>query len=107
MALTNYERETIINLNEEEKTASIYTYNVKLINRINKKVREYPDLYKIVAVDQHGGITCEMPKDKLSICLLGKISDEVREKRSNFGKQTKSLENYRRSKQKDKESSSV
>lgn len=32
--LTNYERETIINFNEGENTASVYTHNKKLRRRL-------------------------------------------------------------------------
>lgn len=33
---TNYERETIINYNNEEKTASVYTWNKTLIKKLTK-----------------------------------------------------------------------
>lgn len=42
--LSNYERETIINFNEAEKTASVYTYNRKLQNKLNKLVGVNPDI---------------------------------------------------------------
>ena len=42
--LSNYERETIINFNEGEQTASVYTYNRKLQNKLNKLVGENPDI---------------------------------------------------------------
>ncbi|MFI3326796.1 MAG: molecular chaperone [Clostridia bacterium] len=98
MALTNYEKESIILFNEEDKTASIYTYNQKLINRINAKVKEFPDIYKIVAIDQHGGITCEMPKDKLSIRLLAPVSEEFSKQASERAIKNKPLGNYLKAK---------
>ncbi|MFI3327029.1 MAG: molecular chaperone [Clostridia bacterium] len=101
MALTNYERETIINFNEEDKTASIYTYNPKLINRINAKVKEFPNIYRIVSVDKHGGITCEMPKDKLSIRLLSPVSEEFSKQASERAIKNKPLGSYLKSKSQD------
>lgn len=45
--LSNYERETIINFNEGEQVASVYTHSRKLQNKLNKLVPERPDI-KIV-----------------------------------------------------------
>lgn len=42
--LSNYERETIINFNEDEQTASVYTHNRKLQNKLNKLVDANPDI---------------------------------------------------------------
>lgn len=36
--LSNYERETIINYNNEDRTATIYTHHKALINKLNKLV---------------------------------------------------------------------
>lgn len=36
--LSNYERETIINYNNEEDTATVYTHHKALINKLNKLV---------------------------------------------------------------------
>jgi hypothetical protein len=38
--LSNYERETIINFNEAEQTAIVYTCNRKLQNKLNKLIAE-------------------------------------------------------------------
>lgn len=42
--LTKYEQETIINYNNEEKTASIFTYDKSLIRKLDKRLSEYPDI---------------------------------------------------------------
>lgn len=42
--LSNYERETIILFNEGDQTASVYTYNRKLQNKLNKLVDVNPDI---------------------------------------------------------------
>ena len=36
--LSNYERETIINYNNEDDTATVYTHHKALINKLNKLV---------------------------------------------------------------------
>ena len=42
MNLTRYEQETIINFNEEEKTASVYTHNGPLRRRLEQMAQERP-----------------------------------------------------------------
>lgn len=42
--LTKYEQETIINYNNEEKTASIFTYDRSLIRKLDKRLPDYPDI---------------------------------------------------------------
>lgn len=42
MNLSLYEQETIINYNEEEATASIYTHNRALIRKLDKFAQEAP-----------------------------------------------------------------
>jgi hypothetical protein len=51
MSLSNYEKETIIRFNDDEKTAGVYTCNAKWIRRLDKCCKQYPDNYKIVKVD--------------------------------------------------------
>ena len=47
MNLTRYEQETIINFNEEEKTASVYTHNGTMRRRLEQLAQERPeDVYK-------------------------------------------------------------
>ena len=43
MKLTRYEQETIINFNEEEKTASVYTHNAPLRRRLEQLAQERPE----------------------------------------------------------------
>ena len=42
MKLSRYEQETIISFNEEEQTASVYTHNRALRNRLQKLAQERP-----------------------------------------------------------------
>ena len=43
MNLTRYEQETIINFNEEEKTASVYTHNGTMRRRLEQLAQERPE----------------------------------------------------------------
>lgn len=42
--LDKYERETIINFNEAETTASVYTFNRSLQSKLNKLLGSNPDI---------------------------------------------------------------
>lgn len=46
MNLTKYEQETIINYNNEEKTASIFTYDKSLIRKLDKRLAEMAERMK-------------------------------------------------------------
>lgn len=48
MNLTRYEQETIINFNEEETTASIYTHNKALRRKLAKLAQDKPGECKLV-----------------------------------------------------------
>lgn len=47
MRLSRYEQETIINFNEGEKTASIYTHNKALRHKLEKLAQERPEDCKL------------------------------------------------------------
>lgn len=49
MALTNIERETIINFNAAEDTAEIYTADPVYIRKLDKLCEQFPDTYKFMA----------------------------------------------------------
>lgn len=76
--LTSYERETIINFNEEEKVASVYTYNKSLRNKLNKLVGVNPDIHVIRSSDEMSEF--EVPKSwiKVSPPKQVNLSDEQR-----------------------------
>lgn len=76
--LTSYERETIINFNEEEKVASVYTYNKSLRNKLNKLVGVHPDIHVIRSSDEMSEF--EVPKSwiKVSPPKQVNLSDEQR-----------------------------
>ena len=84
MKLTKIEMETIVNYNEEESTAEVYTYNVKLQNRFNKFVKKYPEL--MTKKDEN---TFILPKKSLRIMPISPISGDVKEKMRELGNENK------------------
>lgn len=80
--LTNYERETIINYNEEEATASVYTHNRALINKLKGLVKEYN-----LEVEQlESAYEFTVPKKWIKVKPPRKVSAENREKMSQRAK---------------------
>ena len=81
-ALTGYERVTTFNFNEEDKEASIYTYNKYLIKKLDKYCADFPKLYKLINTDKYGKYiskTYSVPKEM--ICV--KFPTVLPEKQSN------------------------
>ena len=54
MDLTAYERETIINYNEGEPTASVYTHNRALRRTLDKLAQERPEDCRVDRVSHEG-----------------------------------------------------
>lgn len=46
MGLSKYEQETIILYNQAEQTASVYTHDPKLLKKLARLVKEYPQQIK-------------------------------------------------------------
>lgn len=85
MKLLNIEKETILNFNEGEEIASLYTYNKKLQNRFDKLVAELPSL--VSRKDNgHGAVTYELPKKMLILKIQRPISAAEQQRRSAYGK---------------------
>ena len=57
--LSKYEKETIINWNEAENTASIYTFNADLKRRLAEFSRKYPQLCRLERSTTEGSVTCD------------------------------------------------
>lgn len=77
MNLTNYERETIINYNQEEKTASIYTHDPALMRKLNAAIQNGETI--TVKREGDGWKEYEIPKRFIKIRFPRKLSDEQRE----------------------------
>ena len=75
-ALTLYEKETIINYNEAESFANIYTHNVALRNKLLKLSRTETDLRIIrQGMDM---IEVEVPKKWIRVNPPRKLSEQTR-----------------------------
>ena len=67
--LSKYEKETIINWNEGETIASIYTFNASLKRRLEDFSRKYPLLCRLESSTLEGSVTYVLDKSRLSIRL--------------------------------------
>ena len=67
MKLTNVEKETIINFNEAERTASIYTHNEALKHQLLELCQSHPEQVRQTAANAWGGLTFELPKKWLKV----------------------------------------
>lgn len=56
-----YERETIINFCDAEKTCSYYTRNYSRMNELRKLATEHPDEVKLT-IDKEDCVEAEFPK---------------------------------------------
>ena len=83
MNLTNYERETIVNYNEAEALASVYTHNAALKRQLAKCAIDWPDECRQQSVSHNGqAVDYLVPKSWIKVHPPRKanISDEQREK---------------------------
>lgn len=76
MNLTKYEQETIINYNNEEKTASIFTYDKSLIRKLDKRLAEMPDM-RLIRKDEDFA-EYSLPKKWIKVAFPRQYSDEQR-----------------------------
>ncbi len=67
MKLTNVEKETVINFNEAEHTASVYTHNEALKRQLSELCRTHPEQVRQTAANGWGGLTFELPKKWLRV----------------------------------------
>ena len=74
--LTNYERETVILFNEAEKIATIETFSVRLIKRLNQLVETRPEECKLTGVSDYGSVSYECPKLWLKIIPKRILTDQ-------------------------------
>ncbi len=81
------ERETIVNFNEAEDTALIYTFNNDLKKRLATFSKKYPDLCQMTVDDaDFGSVTYEIQKSRVSIRLVAPYSEERRKAASEYAK---------------------
>ena len=87
MKLSKYEKETIINWNEAENTASTYTFNADLKRRLAEFSRKYPRLCRLERSTTEGSVTYMIDKSRLSIRLVPPYSEERRAAAREYAKQ--------------------
>ena len=62
MNLTPEEKETIILTSEADETASVYTYNARLIRKLKQLHVRFPDKIYPAEEAQHGAVSYVIPK---------------------------------------------
>lgn len=85
--LSKYERETIVNFNEGESEASIYTFNADLKRRLAEFSRKYPLLCRLERTAPEGSVTYVLDKSRLSIRLVPPYSEERRAAARDYAKE--------------------
>lgn len=89
MNLSRYEKETVINFNDEEKKAIVYTCNSKLIEKLISYCDKHKDKFKLICQDKISA-TFEIDKKLISIRQPRIYTDEQKEKlRENLKKNKK------------------
>ena len=79
--LTNYERETIFNYNQEEKTASCYTHDSALIRKLDRLCLSNEAI--TVCREGEGWKEYNFPKSWLKVRPPRQLSDEKRAELAN------------------------
>lgn len=83
MNLTRYEQETIINFNEAETTASIYTHNRTLRRRLEKLAQDRPEDCRLFKTCHDGqAVEYIIPKKWLRVNPGLNLTDEQRAARA-------------------------
>ena len=84
MKLSKYEEETVVLYNEAESTASVYTHDPKLKEKLKRLSEKYPDKIVFNTENSSGGVTYTVPKK----CVLIKepYSEERRKAASERAK---------------------
>ncbi len=67
MKLTAYERETIILFNETSEPAEVFTYNKRMIRKLDRLAQKFPDEFRLKSDNRDGGMTYIVPKNRILI----------------------------------------
>ena len=67
MKLSRIEKETVINFNEEEEFAEVYTCNSHLKNRLKEISKEHPESCRFKDKDSYGFVWYYIDKHLISI----------------------------------------
>ena len=91
MNLTKYEQETIINYNNEEKTASVFTYDKSLIRKLDKRLAESSDIKLIRRGEDFAEYS--LPKKWIKVSFPRQYSDEQRAEMAERMRAARSMNN--------------
>lgn len=73
---TKAEQETILLTSEADYTVSIYTFNRRLIRRLEAFSQKHPHLCQLRTTHPSGAVTYEVEKTRLSLRFLSPASEE-------------------------------
>lgn len=76
--LTRAEKETIINYNDAESIANIYSCNKNMIEKLLQLEKEYPDRV-LVTYRSDVSLNVEIPKEWIKISAPRKLTDKQRQ----------------------------
>jgi hypothetical protein len=79
--LSNWERETIISFNDDEKTAEVYTCNYAWMRKMDKLCEEFPETFVLKRQDAHSK-TYDIPKKFVAIRKPRILTDEQKQKQA-------------------------
>lgn len=81
--LSRWERETVININDEDRNASLYTCQKKMMDKMDRLVSEFPEIFvqinELVSGDEVLSKTYEFPKKYVDINKPIILSEERKE----------------------------
>ena len=86
MSLSRYEKETIINYNETDGPASVYTFNAALQRKLDKLAQTSPNEVKCVNCSPEKCKEYLVPKNWVKVSPPRKFSDSTREKMAERGR---------------------
>lgn len=81
--LTPYERETIINFNDGEKAAELYTASPHMMKLMDDLCENYPERYSLLKENQYSKTYTISDKNDIAFKKPRNISDETRQKLKN------------------------
>lgn len=84
------ERETIINFNDEEEIANLYTCNRSMMTKMDKLCKSNPDIFQLDEYDESSK-TYLFPKKLVSIRRPVKLTAKQKEARKNNAKKLRKI----------------
>ena len=93
LKLKMVEKETILNFDEGNPKAIVYTFNLKLKQKLQSLSEKYPNVFRLIKSDKSGAVTYEIPKKRLSVRFSAPISEAEHKRRSEWALKNKPLSN--------------